>query len=189
MQEKTVLTEEQVQGYLDLINSLEVVDDECEGEECVYVTVEANELTRNVLLQLGYDEEYIKSIIFTAGGDMGIDIAPIAWEKGAGWYDPTKGGFLMEKPAYKDEDGESEQQHLRWLELMNEAGIWYHLSADTGIDFKDEAGKEAAYQLAREHGLHLIANTCEECGKDTESDFLCAECHAEAVQAGAAAKG
>lgn len=55
----------------------------------------------------------------------------------------------------------TEQQHILWLELMNEAGITYMLNADSGIDFQSEEDMKEAFQLARQHGLNTITDTPE----------------------------
>lgn len=76
---------------IDLLNTLPVVNSECDGEICLNVTVEVNLLTRKVLNLLGHDDEYID----TNMEDNEIDISHIGWTL-ADWWEEDRGFCLKE---------------------------------------------------------------------------------------------
>lgn len=100
MTEQTVNTELTVEQKLTMINSLEVEEDEGDGEALYYALVAFDDKTREVINQLAQDADaYIQDFLGGTDDDQTIDISPLAWESGAEWYDPRKGGFLIERPA------------------------------------------------------------------------------------------
>ena len=144
------------QEKIDLLNTLKVVDWETDSGELICLMIEDTTENRAVLAQIvdGDLEDKLNSVAALETPDH-IDISIIGFELAEFWNAYEKKFHNDAERAVQDEE-QSEQQHLRWLELMNEAGINYMLNADSGIDFKDGVGKAAAYQLARENGLHLI---------------------------------
>jgi len=77
---------------IDLLNTLPVVDFDCDGECCNYVMVKVNDLTREVLTALGCDDEYIDGNM----EDDEIDITHTGWGI-ADWWESDRGFCLKEE--------------------------------------------------------------------------------------------
>lgn len=77
---------------IDLLNTLPVIDFDCDGECCNYVMVKVNDLTRGVLNLLGRDNEYIDANM-EAGR---IDISSTGWQF-ADWWESDRGFCLKEE--------------------------------------------------------------------------------------------
>ncbi|CAI8877268.1 Ankyrin repeat domain-containing protein [Brevibacillus sp. IT-7CA2] len=82
------------QEAIDLINTLEVLDYEADGEALYYANVDLNSKTIGVLKSLGYSEEWIHK---NAISDSEFDLTNIVW-KYAQWWDGDK--FVLERPDY-----------------------------------------------------------------------------------------
>ncbi|MEJ8547164.1 hypothetical protein [Brevibacillus borstelensis] len=82
------------QEAIDLINTLEVLDYEADGEACYYVNVELNSKTIKVLKSLGYSEDWIQKHSLDG---REFDLTGVAW-KYAQWWDGDK--FVLERPDY-----------------------------------------------------------------------------------------
>lgn len=82
------------QEAIALINTLEVLDYEADGEACYYVNVELNSKTMNVLKALGYSEDWIRRN--SLDGEE-FDLTHVVW-KYAQWWDGEK--FVLERPDY-----------------------------------------------------------------------------------------
>lgn len=82
------------QAAIDLINTLEVLDYEADGEACYYVNVELNSKTINVLKTLGYSEEWIRR---NSLDGVEFDLTNVVWSY-AQWWDGEK--FVLERPNY-----------------------------------------------------------------------------------------
>ena len=76
---------------IDLLNTLPVVDFDCDGECCNYVMVKVSDKAREVLNALGCDDEYID----TNTEDNEIDITHIGWGF-ADWWESDRGFCLKE---------------------------------------------------------------------------------------------
>ena len=76
---------------IDVLNTLPVVDSDCDGDICNYVIVKVSNMTRKVLTALGCDDEYIDAN--TVDGE--IDITHIGWGL-ADWWESDRGFCLKE---------------------------------------------------------------------------------------------
>lgn len=77
---------------LKVLNSMEILDWSCTGEECEYVLVENNEENRNMLLKAGLTKEDIDGYV----NEETIDISMIAWAKaGAGYWSYMTGFSII----------------------------------------------------------------------------------------------
>lgn len=76
---------------LKVLNSMEIFDWSCAGEECEYVLVEDNKENRNMLLKAGLTKEDIDEYV----NEETIDISMIAWEKTDAGYWSYMSGFSI----------------------------------------------------------------------------------------------
>lgn len=69
---------------LELINTMEFIDADADGEVCYAVYVADNKINRNILLKIGFDDEYLDNEELDAIGDEDedklINVAPIAFK-------------------------------------------------------------------------------------------------------------
>ena len=77
---------------IDLLNTLPVVDFDCDGECCNSVLVPVGRITREVLNKLGRDEEYIDANM----EDGKIDISSTGFQF-ADWWESDRGFCLKEE--------------------------------------------------------------------------------------------
>jgi len=70
---------------LELINTMEFIDDDADGEVCNYVLVADNKINRDILHKIGFSDDYIREEGLDADGDT-IDISPIAFEYCNWWF-------------------------------------------------------------------------------------------------------
>lgn len=69
---------------LELLNTMEFIDSDADGENCSSVIVEDNKTNRDILHKIGFDDEYIKREELL--DDEGyINIAPIAFKYSNWW--------------------------------------------------------------------------------------------------------
>lgn len=100
---------------LELINSMEFIDDDADGENCSSVIVEYNKLNKDILHRIGVSNEYIQREDLV--NDKGyINIAPIAFKYSNWWtgeYFENRDeplvcdtcGIEMEKEEYNSNNG------------------------------------------------------------------------------------
>ena len=70
---------------LELINTMEFIGDDADGEICNYVLVEDNKVNRDILNRIGFSDEYIKLEELDVN-EGEIDIAPIAFKFCNWWF-------------------------------------------------------------------------------------------------------
>jgi len=80
---------------IDLINTLPVIDFDCDGEICNLVLVPVGSKTREILKELGYDDDYIDANV----EDGKIDISSIGFSF-SDWWD-TDRGFTFEEGTHE----------------------------------------------------------------------------------------
>ena len=89
------------QDALELINTMEFVDDDADGENCACVSVEDNEINRDILFKIGFDGEYLEKQRLI-NDDGTINVAPIAF-KYSDWWDGEC--FTDKEPTSCDDCG------------------------------------------------------------------------------------
>jgi hypothetical protein len=81
---------------LELLNSLEVVESSCNDGCCEYVLIKDTEENREVLKELGADEDDIKRMDPFGDGEL-LDITIFAFEElGAEWFQSEVGFSYQE---------------------------------------------------------------------------------------------
>lgn len=137
---------------LELINTMDFIDDNADGENCSSVIVEDNKKNRDTLAKAGFNSTYIDNEGLI-DGDGNINVAIIAFQYSNWW----NGEYFENRNFKKDEIIEEIDFKIQnyKLRIENRKGSNFHDEHDETERIKSSEDEIYALEIAREYILKL----------------------------------